>query len=111
MKNIIKEWNQIDSFFSRLDSLMEKISGCFAKEMPDVELMIEAETNYLKKENGLLKNLQFPKAIEKSENTYLCPNSKCHTKILDILIEEYGVKHCPECGQRIFINEYRKKSF
>lgn len=111
VRNIVKEWNWLDCFFSKLDNAIEKITGCFGKEEPDVEFMIEAETNHLKEENKLLKKLQYPRAVRKIGNIYLCPNIRCGVEISDLLIEKYGIKHCPECGQRIFINEYRKSKY
>lgn len=108
---MVKEWNLLDRLFDKLDDAIEKVIGFLGREEPDVEFMIEAETNHLREENKLLKKLQFPKEIRRIENTYLCPNIRCGVEISDLLIEKYGIKHCPECGQRIFINEYRKSKY
>lgn len=79
----------------------------FFPEEPDVESIIEIETNYLMEENSRLKELGYPKPVFKNcGGNYSCP--KCKTEIDAALMEQYRIKHCPECGQRIFLNKYRK---
>ena len=76
-------------------------------EEPDVESIIAAETKHLKEENEQLKELQYPKQVEKIHKNYICPNMNCKIEISSILVEQYRIKHCPECGQRIYLNNYR----
>ena len=103
---IISKWNSLDNFFFRLEELIIKVLECFEVNEPDVESIIQAETNYLKAENDLLKELQYPKKVEKEDKSYLCPNRKCRKEIAGILVERYRIKYCPECGQRIYLNNY-----
>lgn len=87
---------------------MKKISLALKEsraDLPDVEIMIDAETSYLQEENRKLKKLSYPKPVIKSDDSYFCPNPKCHIKISNILIDQYQIKYCTECGQRIFRNE------
>ena len=107
LRDIVKEWNPLDTFLYKLDIEIGKVREIFFDKEPDVETMIEAETNHLRKENESLRELQYPKLIRKKENSnnYICPNIKCNNEIHPVLIEQYRVKFCPECGQRIFLNK------
>lgn len=100
ISDLLKRWNFLDSLFSYLDQIINRILQ--HKAGPDVECMIEAETKYLKAENKSLKELQYPKKVIKDERNYCCPNSKCKKEISSVLIEKYRIKFCPECGQRIY---------
>jgi hypothetical protein len=112
MRYIVSEWNFLDTFIYKLDVKIAKIKEFIFPDEPDVEFMIEVETSYLKKENEQLKELHYPKGITVQDRSYYCPNRKCKTKIENILIEQYRIKHCPECGQRIFLNKcYRATDF
>lgn len=106
LKDIVMEWNAIDRLLYNAEQLVEKIKEIVLPKEPDVELMIEIETDYLKKENERLKELYFPKKIIRTDKglNYLCPNGKCGIEIPTILVEQYKIKFCPECGQRIYIN-------
>lgn len=107
MRNfLVKEWNLIDTICYKLDYAVSKVKTTLMYEEPDVESIIEAETNHLKAENDLLKELQYPKKVEKEDKNYLCPNRKCRKEIAGILVERYRIKYCPECGQRIYLNNY-----
>ncbi len=103
----VSEWNPLDTIFYKLDTAVAKGKELFFPEEPDVESIIEIETNYLMEENGRLKELGYPKPVFKNcGGNYSCP--KCKTEIDAALMEQYRIKHCPECGQRIFLNKYRK---
>ena len=104
MKNIAKEWNMFDTLLFKIDSMIDKVKKIRADEKIDYEEIIEAETKYLKTENELLKSLQYPKQIIKSNKNYICPNKNCEIEISSVLVEKYKIKFCPECGQRIYYN-------
>lgn len=102
MKDIVNEWNLLDTFLYKLDIVTFKMREAFGK--PDAESIIEAETAYLKKENEQLKKRGYPRPVIKLDRNYFCP--KCNTGITKVL-EQYQIKYCPECGQRIFLNKYQ----
>lgn len=109
MKNIFANWNLIDTCFYKLDTFYLTIKELLSDREPDVELIIESETDYLKKENETLKELQYPRKLKSNENkNYICPNKRCGISISALLVENYRIKFCPECGQRIFADNYKK---
>lgn len=108
MRDIVSEWNFLDTFLYKLDMAIAKVKEVLSPKEPDVESIIEIETSYLKKENEQLKELYYPKSITVQDRSYYCPNRKCKTEIEVILIEQYRIKHCPKCGQRIFLNKCYK---
>ncbi len=108
MSNIVAKWNILDTFIYKVESTLHKKFNILKEnqsELPDAEIMINAATNHLKEENRELKKLSYPKPVIRSGGDYFCPNSKCHLKIPNTLIEQYQIKYCIECGQRIFRNE------
>lgn len=104
MKDFVKKWNWIDNILYQFEYTINKIKENIAFDEPDVESIIETETNHLRSENNLLKELQYPKQIKEENRQYFCPNQKCRIEIERILIEQYRIKYCPECGQRIYSN-------
>lgn len=100
MKNIINRWNLLDYFFFEIDKLFKAVKEI--QGIPDTECIIEAETKYLKAENESLKALQYPKRVIKSGKNYVCPNKRCGILISSVLVDNYRIKFCPECGQRIY---------
>lgn len=107
---IITKWNAIDSIIFTLEKQTKKMIDIvkdYREEEPDAEVMIEAETKYLKEENEALKVLQFPKKAVKAEKNYICPNTKCGIEISGLLIDQYKIKFCPECGQRIYADKIK----
>lgn len=106
--NIAAKWNIIDTLIYKTEFALHKIFNTFKENqygLPDTEIMIDAATSHLKEENRKLKKLSYPKPVIRSGEDYFCPNPKCHLKIPDILMEQYQIKYCIECGQRIFRNE------
>lgn len=120
IEKINARWNMLDSVIYILESKTSQLISDIKESkdtLPNPEEMIEAETQYLKSENEKLKSLHFPKKIEKAAGSknYICPNKKCSVEISDILIEQYKIKYCPECGQRIYYlpetkNYYKESS-
>lgn len=102
MKHIYTKWNILDNLFFSIEQLIS--IAMEYKTKPDVECMIEAETQFLKIENESLKSLQYPKQVFKSNKNYICPNHHCKKEISSVLVEKYRIKFCPECGQRIYYN-------
>ena len=112
MSNIAAKWNILDTFIYKVESALHRKSSTFKENqnrLPDAETMIDAATSYLKEENRKLKELSYPRQVIESDKGYFCPNSKCHFKIPDILVEQYKIKYCIECGQRIFQNRLKRK--
>jgi DNA-directed RNA polymerase subunit RPC12/RpoP len=104
--NYAAKWNKIDSaiffFENRIKELGKAIVDSKEAE-PDVELMIQAETEHLRNENEHLKKREIPAYLIKNDDgQYLCP--KCMTEISDIT-----AKYCFNCGHRIIL-KYEKKS-
>lgn len=109
IKKINASWNALDSIIYILENKTNQLISDIKerkKTLPNPEEMIEAETQYLKSENKKLKELQFPKKIVRTDEgrNYICPNKKCNISISGILVEQYKIKFCPECGQRIYID-------
>lgn len=107
MRDFVKEWNPLDTIFFKLGQGIGKVKDILSHEEPDVESIIAAETKHLNEENEQLKELQYPKQVEKINKNYICPNMNCQIEISSTLVEQYRIKHCPECGQRIYLNNYR----
>lgn len=108
LENIIFRWNIIDDVFLHIDLSIKTIGAKVAEHIEavkevDTETMIEAATKHLKSENEELKETFYPKRLVKDKRgNYICPNSKCDAIISMSLIENYKIKHCPDCGQRIY---------
>lgn len=95
--NYAAKWNKIDSiiFFceNKFKEFKRAIEDSNAEE-PDVELMIAAETEYLRKENEDLKKREMPLYLIEEGANVLCP--KCNTQLQDT-----NVKYCSNCGHRV----------
>lgn len=105
------KWNVLDSIiFTTENKVKDIVTGLKESRMviPDPETMLAAETNYLMEENKSLKAHQYPKLIVKEENRYYCPNLRCEVELEKIMVEQFKIKFCPECGQRIYY--YIKRS-
>lgn len=94
--NYAANWNRLDSviLFCENKLLQVKKAVCDNKnEDPDVELMIQAETEHLRTENETLKKRETPAYLIEDEGQYFCP--QCRMEIVDT------VKYCPNCGHRV----------
>lgn len=91
--NFAANWNRLDSFIYLCESKIKDIITEQKEDEPDVELMIQAETEYLRRENEDLKKREFPTYLIEEDGRYFCP--KCRMEILD------AVKYCPNCGHRV----------
>lgn len=69
---------------------------------PEEMIMMEAELEYLKKENSKLKRLYYPKELiyEAELDIYRCPN--CKKIVSQAMLEEKLTLYCNLCGQRIY---------
>ncbi len=105
--NYVANWNLLDSiiFFceNKLHQVKEAVRDSKEPE-PDVELMIQAETEHLKTENENLKERERPLRLIKNAGEYFCP--KCQYKL-----SERQVKYCANCGHRVIHVENEKKIF
>lgn len=91
--NFAANWNRLDSFIFFCESRIKDIITEQKEDEPDVELMIQAETEYLRRENEDLKKREIPVYLIEEDGQYFCP--KCRMKIMD------AVKYCPNCGHRV----------
>lgn len=91
--NFAANWNRLDSFIFFCESKIRGIVTEQKEEEPDVELMIEAETEYLRRENEDLKKREIPVYLIEEDGRYFCP--KCRMEIMD------AVKYCSNCGHRV----------
>lgn len=96
--NFVDDWNKLDSFIFFFESRIKNIIGGQKEDEPDVELMIQAETEHLRSENEDLKRREIPIYLIEEDNKFFCP--KCGIKIVDT------VKYCPNCGHRVIRNSY-----
>lgn len=93
--NFAADWNRLDSFIYFCESKIRDIITEQKEEEPDVELMIQAETEYLRRENEDLKKREIPTYLIEENNKLFCPN--CRTEIFR------NVKYCSNCGRRVMI--------
>lgn len=91
--SFVADWNKIDSFIFLCESKIKSIIDEQKEDEPDVELMIQAETEYLRSENENLKKREIPIYLIEEGKQYFCP--KCRTAIVG------NVKYCPNCGHRV----------
>lgn len=91
--NFAANWNCLDSFIYFCERKIRDIITEQKEEEPDVELMIQAETKHLRRENENLKRREIPIYLTEEGDKFFCP--KCRTEIVD------DVKYCPECGHRV----------
>lgn len=97
--SFVADWNKIDSFIFFCENKIKKIIGEQKEDEPDVELMIQAETEHLRNENENLKRREIPIYLTEEGDKFFCP--KCRTEIVD------DVKYCPNCGNRV-MRTFRK---
>lgn len=90
-------WNKLDSFIffceNKINAIREVAHDTEQSE-PDVELMIQAETEHLKKQNESMKKREIPAYLIEEKGEYFCP--KCQYKQSDP-----QVKYCANCGHRV----------
>lgn len=103
--NYAANWNRLDSIILFCENKLHQVKAavCDSKdEEPDVELMIQAETEHLKAENETLKRRETPAYLIEDEGQYICP--ECRMEIGD------NVKYCSNCGHRVMRAIGSKKS-
>ena len=108
--NYLSNWNLLDKVIYKMEQLVTRFLHYIKenREMPEPEDMIRAVTQHLQEENDELKEYRVPEKIIFSNNKYRCP--KCKNTIDTELIEQYRIKHCPECGKRFFrVNKSEKQ--
>lgn len=88
----------IDILVCRAKGLKEDI----VEEEPDDKIMLEAEVEYLKKENSKLKKLYYPQKLiyDVALDIYQCPN--CRKILSQEMLKENTALYCSLCGQRIY---------
>ena len=90
-------WNIIDQVFFTIENIIksvhEEICDAASRE-PDVELMIEAETEHLQREKERLKKRDIPVYLIEEENKVICPKCRAQQQSAD-------VKYCCRCGHRV----------
>lgn len=99
--NYAAKWNKIDSFISFCESTLKEFKAAMSAgnvEEPDVELIIAAETEYLRKENEILKKRETPLYLIEEGTNVICP--KCKAQIQ----QNADVKYCWNCGHRVLRN-------
>ena len=90
-------WNIVDQIFFMIEKTIKSVHEGIcdaASGEPDVELIIEAETEYLHRENEKLKKRDIPVYLIVEENKVICPKCKA-------LQQSFDVKYCCQCGQRV----------
>lgn len=92
--NFAADWNPLDSFIYFCESRIKNIMAEQKEEEPDVELMIQAETEFLRKENDRLKKRELPIWLIEKDGMLLCP--KCNASLSDP-----DIRYCPNCGHRV----------
>ncbi|MGN0289385.1 MAG: hypothetical protein ACI4DQ_07180 [Lachnospiraceae bacterium] len=96
-------WNIIDRAIYCIEAVVVRFTACFKQEKtPDPEEIILAATKHLQEENEELKDFRIPEKLTFNEKsaTYTCP--KCGMELSQELVEDYKIKHCIECGKRLF---------
>lgn len=97
------DWNIFDKVIYHIETTVSKLGVFFKNEKtPDPEEVILAATRHLQEENEQLKDFQIPEKLTYNEKSaaYICP--KCGIELSRELIEYYKIKHCTECGKRLF---------
>lgn len=95
--NYAENWNRLDSFIFFCENKLEKAKAALIatkEDEPDVELMIQAETEHLRAENETLKKRELPIRIIEKDGIFLCP--KCMA-----VLPDPNVKYCGSCGHRV----------
>ena len=108
--NYLNNWNILDKVIYKIEVFINKAVLYMKdnKEMPEPEEIILAATKHLQEENEQLKEYRVPGRVIVREDKYMCP--KCKEVIDNKLLEKYKVKHCPECGKRLFSVNKSEKS-
>lgn len=106
----MSKWNCLDEIIYKVELLVIQIIHYIKdnKEMPEPEEMILAATQHLQEENEQLKEYRIPGRVIIYEDKCQCP--KCKEVLDNELFEKYKVKHCPECGKRLFKFNKSEKS-
>lgn len=91
--NYVANWNWLDSFIFFCESRIKNIIWKQKEDEPDVELMIQAETEHLRSENENLKRREIPLYLTEEGDKLFCP--KCKAEIVGI------AKYCSNCGHRV----------
>lgn len=91
--NFAANWNRLDSFIYFCESKIRDIIADKKEDEPDVEIMIQAATEHLRKANEDLKRREVPAYLIEEGGRYICP--KCRIEITDT------IKYCPNCGHRV----------
>ena len=95
--NYTANWNILDSIIFFVEGKISRVKAAVKdskEEDPDVELLIQAETEHLRIENETLKKRETPAYLIEDKGQYLCP--KCRAKIINT-----NVKYCSNCGRRV----------
>lgn len=71
--SFVTDWNKIDSLIFFCESKIKDIILEQKEEEPDVELMIQVETEHLRRENEDLKRREIPVSLIEEGGTYFCP--------------------------------------
>lgn len=95
--NYIANWNILDSIIFSLEGKLGRITAAVKDskdEDPNVELLIQAETEHLRVENESLKKREIPLYLIEEDGQIKCP--KCKVQHLDP-----DIKYCSNCGHRV----------
>ncbi len=92
--NIVKEWNCIDSLIMKTEHFLHDFRITDLSEQPDVETMIQAETEQLRAETERLKARETPIYLIENKGRFLCP--KCQAPV-----HGADAKYCSNCGHRV----------
>lgn len=102
--NYAANWNRLDSIIFFCENKLTQVKTAISdsrEEEPDVELMIQVETEHLREENESLKRRELPVHLIEREGEYICP--KCHYKLSDL-----QVRYCANCGHRVICVDEKK---
>lgn len=100
---VTNNFNLIDRVIFSVEAAIKRVTLSIRDEKaPDPEEMILAATQHLQEENEQLKDFRIPEkvAFDEEKAAYRCP--KCGYDLSQQLVEEYKIKHCIECGKRLF---------
>ena len=95
--NHTANWNMLDSIIFSLEGKLGRVASTVKDskdEDPNVELLIQAETEHLRAENESLKKREHPLYLIEEDGQILCP--KCKTQHSDP-----DIKYCSYCGHRV----------
>ncbi|MCM1221374.1 MAG: hypothetical protein NC548_43525 [Lachnospiraceae bacterium] len=97
----VKNWNALDTVIYFIEVFAARITHRIHEETdePDVEEIIQAETQHLQDEITYYKAHQRPAWIIERDGMYFCP--ECGKCLAKELVDTFKVKYCPECGKRL----------